>query len=108
VGNLARAGDHFQYALWIDPDYVKARYNLAVAFTQEGKIDDAIAQYRLVVQKKRDIPPEVYNNFGVILLRHGDTVEAIEQFRQLLELQPNNIVARRNLEAALSKKNLPQ
>jgi tetratricopeptide (TPR) repeat protein len=108
VGDLARAVDHFQYALWIDPDYLKARYNLAVAFTQMGKIDDAIAQYRFVVQKKRDIPPEVYNNFGVMLLRHGETGEAIEQFRQLLELQPNNIVARRNLEAALSKKNFPR
>lgn len=108
LGNLARAVDHFQYALWIDPDYLKARYNLAVAFTQMGKIDDAIAQYRFVVQKKRDIPPEVFNNFGVMLLRHGETGEAIEQFRQLLELQPNNIVARRNLEAALSKKNLPR
>lgn len=108
LGNLPRAVDHFQYALWIDPDYLKARYNLAVAFTQQGKIDDAIAQYRFVVQKKRDFPPEVYNNFGVMLLRQGETGEAIEQFRQLLELQPNNIVARRNLEAALSKKNLPQ
>jgi hypothetical protein len=38
----------------------------------------------------------------------GDLNGAIEQFRKLLELQPNNIVARRNLEAALSKKNLPQ
>jgi superkiller protein 3 len=94
--------------LWIDPDYLKARYNLAVAFTQQGKIDDAIAQYRFVVQKKRDFPPEVYNNFGVMLLRQGETGEAIEQFRQLLELQPNNLVARRNLEAALSKKNLPR
>jgi tetratricopeptide (TPR) repeat protein len=108
LGNLARAVDHFQYALWIDPDYVKARYNLALAFTQMGKIDDAIAQYRFVVQKKRDIPPEVFNNFGVMLLRHGETGEAIEQFRQLLELQPNNTVARRNLEAALPKKNLPR
>jgi Flp pilus assembly protein TadD len=43
-----------------------------------------------------------------MLLQRGETGEAIEQFRQLLELQPNNIVARRNLEAALSKKNLPQ
>ena len=107
TGNLVRAADHFQYALWIDPEYVKARYNLAVVFTQLGKIDDAIVQYRFVVQKKRDIPPEVFNNFGVMLLRHGDTGEAVEQFRQLLELQPNNMVARRNLEAALSKKNLP-
>ena len=105
LGDRARAVDHLQYALWIDPDYLKARYNLAVAFTQMGKMDDAISQYRLVVQKKRDIPPEVYNNFGVMLLRHGETGEAIEQFRRLLELQPNNIVARRNLEAALSKMN---
>jgi Flp pilus assembly protein TadD len=73
-----------------------------------GKTDDAISQYRVVVQKKGDFPPEVHNNFGVMLLRHGETAKAIEQFRQLLELQPNNIVARRNLEAALSKKNLPQ
>lgn len=108
LGNLGRSVDHFQYALWIDPDYLKARYNLAVAFTRMGNIDDAIAQYRLVVLKKRDIPPEVYNNFGVMLLRHGETSEAIEQFRQLLELQPNNSVARRNLEAAVSKKNLTQ
>lgn len=108
LGNLARAIDHFQYALWIDPEYVKARYNLAVTFTRQGNIDEAITHYRFVVQKKRDIPPEIYNNFGVMLLRHGETEEAIEQFRQLLELQPNNLVARRNLEAALSKKNLPQ
>ncbi len=108
LGNLGRAVGHFQYALWIDPEYVKARYNLAVAFTQMGNIDDAIAQYRFVVQKKGDFPPEVHNNFGVMLLRHGETGEAIEQFRQLLELQPNNVVARRNLEAALSKGNLPR
>jgi tetratricopeptide (TPR) repeat protein len=108
LGDLARAVDHFQYALWIAPDYLKARYNLAVAFTRQGKTGDAIAQYRLVVQMKGDFPPEIRNNFGVMLLQHGETGEAIEQFRQLLELQPNNTVARRNLEAALSKKNPPR
>lgn len=47
---IAEAVTEFSQAVRIKPDYAQARYNLAVAFLQLGKKDNARAQHRVLVK----------------------------------------------------------
>jgi hypothetical protein len=50
-GRLDDAMGHFRLALWIDPDYLPARRNLAYALQQRGDTEEeAIARYREILQ----------------------------------------------------------
>jgi Flp pilus assembly protein TadD len=42
------------------------------------------------------------NNLGILLARSGRLDEAIEQFRQALEIEPGSAEVRRNLDIALA------
>ena len=42
-----------------------------------------------------------HNNLGNVLLAQGKHEEAIREFREVVRLQPDSEVARKNLEAAL-------
>ena len=44
---------------------------------------------------------EAHNNLGILLARSGHLDEAIEQFRQALEIAPGSAEVRRNLDIAL-------
>jgi len=43
---------------------------------------------------------EAHNNYGSLLLHHGDRDAAIAQFTRALELDPNMSAARHNLRLA--------
>jgi tetratricopeptide (TPR) repeat protein len=45
-GNLATAQKHFEDAIAADPSFVLAQRNLGQLFSSQGKVDDAVRQYR--------------------------------------------------------------
>ena len=65
-------------------DKRKALQN-ALAYTQQGKWDRAIAEYQSILRADpRDVT--VYNNLGDLFARAGKTADAIEQYLKLGEL----------------------
>jgi Flp pilus assembly protein TadD len=68
----------------------------------QGKITEAIAQFREAVRVKPD-DVEAQNNLGYELLLSGKPDEAIEPLRKALEVQPDSVLARRNLNEALAR-----
>ena len=68
-------------------------------FIAEQKTEEAIAQYREAIRIKPDFV-DVYNNWGIALLKEGKTQEAITRFEKALELKPDYADARNNLEVA--------
>src|SRR5260370_160177 len=79
--------------------------HLKAALRGQGKLDDAIAEYRRAIE----IDPNyafAHNNLGVALRGQGKLDDAIAEYRRAIEIDPNSERARRNLELALHGKDL--
>ena len=63
--------------------------NLAIALTEQGKLDDAAACYRRVL----DLNPQdagAHNNLGIVLQMQSRFEEAAACYRQVLALNPDD------------------
>ena len=59
-----------------------------MALRNQGKLDEAIAEYREAMRLKPDYP-EAHNNLGVTLKDQGKLDEAIAEYREALRLKPD-------------------
>lgn len=94
-GQYEEAIEHFTEALLIDPQYLQARGNLAIAFNELGvalqkqnKVDQAIEKWEQAIQ----FNPEhsgAYFNIGLALAVKGRHEQAIKYFKQALQLKPD-------------------
>jgi Flp pilus assembly protein TadD len=78
-----------------------ARHNLGIALFKEGKIDDAINQYREALQLEPENSEARYN-LGAALAAEGRTDDAIRNFQKAIQLNPGYAAAHANFGAALS------
>jgi protein O-mannosyl-transferase len=102
-GHVDAAITHYQRALQIEPNSVKAHIVLGNALLQKGHVDAAIPYY----QKALQIEPEnseAHNNLGNALLRKGHVDAAITQFQKALQIEPDYADACYNLGIALFQK----
>jgi hypothetical protein len=83
----------FEHAIEATPLNYKARADLGTVLMAEGKLPEAIAQYR---ESLRIMPAsaETSVNLGLALLKQGENDEAIRLFLKALELEPANARAR--------------
>jgi tetratricopeptide (TPR) repeat protein len=88
-------------ALQRDPSVWMAHKNLGYDLSQEGRIQDAIDQYRQALLLKPDFP-EARNNMGSLLAAQGQYAEAMAQFREALRVDPGYAKAHNNLGIALA------
>jgi tetratricopeptide (TPR) repeat protein len=75
--------------------------NLGAALADQGRIDEAIAQYSEALRLQPDYP-KARVNLGVALAGQGRIDEAIAQFSEALRIKPDFPEARVNLGAALA------
>ena len=78
-----------------------AHYNLGNEYVRQGRLDEAIGQFR----KALDIQPDSYEacyNLANALFRQGKLEDAIPQYRNALALAPDNAEALNNLGNALA------
>jgi tetratricopeptide (TPR) repeat protein len=98
-GMLAEAADEFRAALAINPNYADLRNQLGVTLFASGRDAEAEAEFaRALAINNRYV--EAHVNRGLALRRLGRDSEARAEFEAALELDPDNAVARENLEAA--------
>jgi tetratricopeptide (TPR) repeat protein len=74
-------------------------HNLATAFQEQGRTDEAIAHYKRALSIRDDYAP-AYNNLGTALMTKGDHAAAVAAFRESLRLQPQSASARQVLADA--------
>jgi Flp pilus assembly protein TadD len=108
-------GDHFAFALQLSkerdlpgaigemlralsmqPDRSDIRYNLAIAYTQNGEYDRAELELRKVLLQSPD-SVATHVALGALLLQSKNDADAAEEFREVLALQPENQEAARLL-----------
>ncbi len=88
------------HALACTSDNVVAHYHLGLAFFQQRRTDEAIAQFQKALEIQPDYAEARYN-LGTVLTQQGQLDEAIAQFQKALEIQPGNASAHKNLGIAL-------
>jgi tetratricopeptide (TPR) repeat protein len=89
-------------AIYYDPEGAPARYNLAFLYLNTGRIDEAAAQYRAIVKVAPRDSSNAHNQLGVIFAQRNDLRQAIDHWQKALDVDPNNMNARANLERARS------
>ncbi len=82
-----------------NPDCWMAHNNLGNALANRGRIDEAMAQYRKVLEIKPD-HAEAHYNLGNALAKGGRFDEAMAQYRKALEIKPDHAEAHNNLGTA--------
>ncbi|MBT5305277.1 MAG: tetratricopeptide repeat protein [Candidatus Scalindua sp.] len=88
-GNLAFAKKECDMLLSeLDPDNYQARLLLATISEQQGKVDEAIASYKLILEKK---PEDIMarTQLGLLLLRLSKFDEAYAEAEQVSKINPS-------------------
>jgi tetratricopeptide (TPR) repeat protein len=106
AGQLQEAGDAFQRALALQPDYVPARNSLGSVLRQQGRPDEAIAQLESALRLQPDSDAARFNLANAKADR-GDWAGAIAEYETLLRHRPNAVDVQSNLGIALASANRP-
>jgi len=92
--------------LSIQPRYADAHYNLGIALEQNGRINEAIAQYQTALRDKPDYA-EAYYMLGNNLLEKGRIDEAIASYQHALKIRADYPEVQNNIGLALMQKGRP-
>jgi tetratricopeptide (TPR) repeat protein len=80
----------FEHALAVNPDNVTIRNNLGNLRLAEGRVEEAIEQYRRVVRSMPDYAV-AHDNLGNALASLGRVDEAIHHYREALRARPDSV-----------------
>ncbi len=91
--------------LWRDcvlksPEKARPRYNLGVVIGHQGRVEEAIEQYREAIRIKPD-HEKANNNLGNALVNLGKRDEAVDYFNKALRKNPDYADAHNNLANVL-------
>ena len=65
------------------PHSQAAHIHLGIALSEQGRLDEAIDEFREAIRLKKDFAP-AHNNLGIALGGKGRLDEAIDEFREAL------------------------
>jgi tetratricopeptide (TPR) repeat protein len=83
-----------------EPGDQAAHYNLGLALHHQGKLDEAIAEYRVEIRLRPD-EPSAHSMLGLALYDQGKVAEAIAECREAIRLKPDYAEGHVNLGNAL-------
>jgi tetratricopeptide (TPR) repeat protein len=98
----------FRHAISVTAGNYVADNGLGLALREEGRLDEAIDNYRYAVKAAPEFAlhlnpslPEAHVNLAAALKDSGQAAQAAVQYREAIRLQPDNVVAHCGLGAAL-------
>jgi serine/threonine protein kinase/tetratricopeptide (TPR) repeat protein len=98
----SEAGRYLTAAVALRPDSAVAHVNLGLALQRQGRLDQAVAEYR----KALALAPKLlsaHNNLGLALVAQGKLDEAIAELHRAIELNPKFAGVHTNLGLALER-----
>lgn len=105
-GYDARAAELYRRAVDARPTHYESMGPLAIALARMNRTDEAVVWFRRFLKEVESLPsdrqprdyPTYLLSFAEELKRRGDYEEAITSFQRLLEIEPNNWAAMRDLQ----------
>jgi protein O-mannosyl-transferase len=107
LGRPAEADLQLARALEINPFDPQVNYDYALLRSREGRVEEAMAHYRVAIQAKPDLA-DAMNNLGVLLTSQGRLPEAIAQLEEALRVNPEHVEAHIDLGNALAAAGRPR
>jgi len=92
--DYANALQHYQNALRINNRAAEVYFNMGFIFLMQGDYDAAMTHYEACRALNPPYLDEVLTNLGMCHLKKKNPAQALELFRQALDLNPNNSVAK--------------
>jgi tetratricopeptide (TPR) repeat protein len=83
-------------ALKINSNHVRAHNNLGIAYSAQGKLDEAVREYREALRIDPNYA-DAHINLGNAYCDQGKLDEAVREYREALRINPNYDYAHRNL-----------
>jgi len=96
-GMLGEAESEFTVALRLDPKYEKAYYNLGLVYMKEREWEKARTYLETALGIK-SYYADTYTNLGIVYLQLGRVDDAEICFIKALNINPDEVLARKNLE----------
>src|SRR5207248_7236415 len=93
--NDASAEKELQTAIELNDRYLTAYTAYAALLTRENRVDEAVAQYRAVIDKRPSA--QVWTLLGILQDQRGNTTDAEAAYRTALEIAPETPIAANNL-----------
>lgn len=101
-GDFAGALQAYQAAQVLEPDAALYYFNTANALIQLEQYDKAISALQLALENADDsLKARSYYSLGNIYFQQEKYIEAVDAYRQVLLIDPEDADARHNLELAL-------
>jgi hypothetical protein len=91
-GQFARAFEHYDEAIRLNPKNPEAFYNRGVAFGQTAQYDRALADLNEAIRLKPN-DPDYFTNRGSAHYRTGERDKAIADYDEAIRLNPKHAIA---------------
>src|SRR5271166_6557607 len=91
-GQFARAFEHYDEAIRLNPKNPEAFYNRGVAFGQTGQYDRALADLNEAIRLKPN-DPDYFTNRGSAYFFTGERDKAIADYDEAIGLNPKHTMA---------------
>ena len=88
-----------EHGLTDDPSLAQLHKNIGDLYYRAARYDEAFDAYERAIKSNPDLGDDVYLKIGNIRLRRQEREEAAACWRRALELDPENTMARTNLES---------
>ena len=93
--NASAAENELKASIEADAEYLPAYSAYAALLTERNQIDEAVAQYAAIVERKPSAP--VYTLLGMLEEGRGNSAEVEKNYRKALDIAPDAPVAANNL-----------
>ena len=90
----------YQHVLTHNPRDARAMNNLAMAYSDDHDDTNAEAYYRRAIELS-DVYPQSHYNLALLLLSRGQRLDAIEELKRALVIDPNFAYARTKLDSVV-------
>jgi len=100
-----KAQDFYRKVLEKSPSNATASYNLGNALYRDKKTEEAEKIFDLTAENATDknLKADAHYNKGVTLTMQKKIAESIQEYKEALRLNPNDSLARENLQRALQE-----
>jgi len=90
AGLFSKAEKEFKHAIYLDPKFTKAYYDLGYLYFIQEKYDDTIEHWNKILEIEPNFPNKyiVLNNLGIVYQKKEMPDKALEYFIQALQLAP--------------------
>ncbi len=83
---------YFRTAIRLQPNYPEAYFNLALAYEDQGFLEDASVAFRRCAVISPVLAPDAYNSLAIVFRREGRFEEAISTHAQAIALRDSSAV----------------